>query len=182
MDETLLFAIDLQDDDPSKRTPLPGREVEFQVGDIIVYLRPHVREFLHRTSAVYDLAVWSSAGGHYVRSTISWLFDRFELPAPLFVWSSNKCTKKRDNELYYREYSVKNLKKVAKRGFDLQRMLIVDDSPEKCVANYGNAVYIKEFNGEPEDEELLHLAAYLESLAPVPNFRSVEKRGWRSRF
>ena len=182
LDETLVHAVDLKDDDPARRKPLDGVVVDFELGDLIVYLRPGVCEFLARMSKSYNLAVWSSGGGTYVQATVAWLFGLAELPAPLFVWSSNKCTTRSDNEWYHRKYQVKNLKKVKKKGFDLERTLIVDDTPEKCVANYGNAVYIKEFNGEQDDSELLYLALYLESLLPVPNFRSVEKRGWRSQF
>jgi len=46
-------------------------------------------------------------------------------------------------------------------------------------ANYGNAIYIKEFTGDLNDCELQHLYNYLLTLKTVANVRTIEKRGWR---
>ena len=46
-------------------------------------------------------------------------------------------------------------------------------------ANYGNAIYIKEFTGDVNDCELRHLYNYLLTLKTVKNVRTIEKRGWR---
>lgn len=77
---------------------------------------------------------------------------------------------------------VKPLKKLKNRGYRIERMLIVDDSPSKCVDNYGNAIFIKPFMGETDDQELSFLAHYLKSIANEINFRTIEKRGWRGSF
>ena len=103
-----------------------------------------------------------------------------ELAAPVFVWSYRRCTRKFDHESH-EEYFIKDLKKVYKKGFPRERMLIVDDLERNCLRNYGSAVYVRAFDGSLGDDELLQLAAYLEALAPEPNFRTVEKRYWRKR-
>ena len=77
-------------------------------------------------------------------------------------------------------YWVKDLKKVKRLGYDLNRMLMVDDTPSKLQRNYGNAVYVSSFEGDPADRELLSLAPYLLSLVDCDDFRTIEKRGWRS--
>jgi RNA polymerase II subunit A small phosphatase-like protein len=177
LDEALVHAIDSSDRKDNQ--PLPGLTVDFWVGPIMVYKRPHLSQFLTRVWQRYDVAVWSSGGKSYVEPTVKIIMA--DHPQPLFVWSSDRCTRKVDFEPSYREFNIKNLQKLWKR-FDKNRMLIVDDSPEKCIRNYGSAIYIKEFLGDQGDDELLHLAAYLESLADEPNFRTIEKRGWRNRF
>jgi RNA polymerase II subunit A small phosphatase-like protein len=176
LDETLLHAIDIEDRNNNK--PIPGLTIDFWVGKILVYKRPHLSEFLTRVWQRYDVAIWSSGGKDYVEGAVKVIMA--DDPQPLFVWTSSRCTQRKDFEPY-REYNIKNLQKLWKR-FDRKRILIVDDSPEKCVRNYGSAIYIREFVGAQNDEELLHLAAYLESLADEPNFRTIEKRGWRNRF
>ena len=61
------------------------------------------------------------------------------------------------------------------------RILIVDDTREKVCRNYGNAIYVTEFIGSNTDEELPQLARYLIHLRSEPNFRRIEKRGWRNK-
>jgi carboxy-terminal domain RNA polymerase II polypeptide A small phosphatase len=62
------------------------------------------------------------------------------------------------------------------------RVLVVDDSPEKHTRNYGNLVQVSPFMGDPRDDELPHLAAYLTQLAPLADVRGIEKRQWRRRL
>lgn len=81
----------------------------------------------------------------------------------------------------WEEYYLKNLKKVKHRGYDLAKVLIVDDSPEKVQRHYGNAIYVTPFHGSPDDSELRLLSGYLRSLHPVDDVRRIEKRNWRSR-
>lgn len=66
-------------------------------------------------------------------------------------------------------------------GYDLNRVLIVDDSPEKAQRDYGNAIYVAPYQGEREDCELQLLSRYLQSLATAQSVRRIEKRAWRSR-
>jgi RNA polymerase II subunit A small phosphatase-like protein len=60
-------------------------------------------------------------------------------------------------------------------------VLIVDDTPRKCIHNYGNAIYVREYEGQVDDDELLHLGRYLSTLKDADNVRTLEKRGWRTR-
>lgn len=67
-----------------------------------------------------------------------------------------------------------------RKGFEFSQVLIVDDSPNKVAKNYGNAIYVDEFEGDPNDTTLKDLAPYLTPLSTEPNFRRIEKRWWRS--
>lgn len=170
LDEALVHA-------EEKGKPHLGRSPDFTTSDYVVYKRPHLEEFLSRMWKLYDLAVWSAAGTLYVNRVVEVIFA--DQRQPVFVFSGVRTTRRFDHDRM-EAYYIKDLKKVRKRGFDLRRVLIADDLERNAERNYGNAVYLKEFNGELEDDELLLLAEYLEQLADKPNFRTIEKRYWRS--
>ena len=63
-----------------------------------------------------------------------------------------------------------------RKGFLLERTLIIDDTAEKSMLNYGNSIQIAEFTGIANDDELLLLASYLKQLKDVRNVREIDKR------
>ncbi len=168
LDETLIYAT---------KEPLPGRQADHVYGAYFVYLRPHLKHFLTEAAMHFSLAIWSSAGDTYVSDIVGLVTFpgiSFEL-----VWGRTRCSMKRD--LVFDTYCFeKRLDKLKKKGFALEQILLVDDTPEKAASNYGNAIYIKEFKGESSDDELLRLLAYLLTLKAVENVRLIEKRYWRS--
>lgn len=169
LDETLIHACE----DPVHTVDA------FTVGPYTVYKRPGVDKFLKDVATRFDLAIWSSAGSEYVeriadelgQNSISWRF----------VWSRSRCTERLNSETLQLVY-IKDLKKVKRLGYDLARILVIDDSPEKLSRNYGNAVYIKEFTGSATDNELEHLSRYLLTIDGCADFRRVEKRSWRQKY
>ena len=166
LDETLIYG-------QNREGP---RLCDFPVGPFYVYKRPHLDEFLRGAGKRYRLAIWSSASSGYVAA-----IARTIVPFGLewaFVWSRDRCTAKLNAETFETEY-IKNLKKVKRAGFDLARILVVDDTRHTAGRNYGNAIYVAPFEGDPGDEELPLLLKYLESLVGFENFRVIEKRGWR---
>lgn len=174
LDETLIHATE---------APL-DRPADFNVFGYHVYRRPHLTEFLTACLASFELAVWSSASDDYVELITREIFSGIPLH---FVWGRSRATLPRiiraDDYLYWptdHRHYVKPLAKAKKLGWPLSRMLIVDDTPEKCVRNYGNAIYAHPFEGDPADNELILLAAYLPTLKDCSNVRTVEKRRWRS--
>ena len=177
LDETLIHACAMR----------LAREEDFRLFDYYVYVRPHVERFLTECAAHFRLAVWSSASDDYVAEVVKRLFPR-EL-TPEFVWGRSRCTFALDRaavqEFGYLDPSnhynyVKKLHKLKRKGYRLERTLIVDDTPAKCVHNYGNAIYVKEYNGEDGDNELPALSRYLATLKDAANVRAIEKRHWRS--
>ncbi len=76
---------------------------------------------------------------------------------------------------------VKDLKKVKRLGYLLERVLFIDDTPDKMARNYGNAIYVSPFEGDDKDNELEVLLKYLLAIQFEPDYRNVEKRGWRNR-
>lgn len=136
-----------------------------------------MREFLIECAELFQLAVWSSSGADYLDFVLAQT-----VPPEVrlsFVWSRSRCVQRFDGERH-EQYFVKDLKKVKRLGFDLARVLIVDDTPKKVERNYGNAIYVLPFVGDTRDCELPRLARYLRRLAAVEDVRLIEKRGWRT--
>ena len=167
VDETLLHA----SVDP------PNRTADFRCGPYFVLRRPHVREFLLKCAGSFQVAVWSSSSPDYLHAVLAQT-----VPTEVrlvFVWSRDRCVRRYDPE-WQEHYFVKDLRKVKRIGFDLARVLIVDDTPKKLERNFGNAIYVKPYLGESEDDELLRLSAYLRTMEVVDDVRPIEKRGWRN--
>ena len=177
LDETLLHASDTR----------LARDADFRLFGFHVYVRPHLARFLADCADRFHLAVWSSASDDYVQAMVKHIFPASLTPA--FVWGRSRCTYSMD----YRRVQedgfldpsshfnyVKKLHKLRRHGYRLERMLIVDDTPAKCVHNYGNAIYAKAYDGRADDDELLLLGRYLRTLADADNVRALEKRHWRS--
>jgi RNA polymerase II subunit A small phosphatase-like protein len=168
LDETLLYAEEI----PLERPP------DFEVGPYAVYRRPHLAAFLRQVARHYEIAVWTSSNAAYAREICAQVFSASPLPA--FVWARDRCTHRRDLENDSWTHA-KHLSKLKRRGYDLRRVLVVDDSPEKHRRNYGNLVRVRPYFGDTGDDELVRLGAYLESIADIADYRRLEKRFWRTR-
>jgi carboxy-terminal domain RNA polymerase II polypeptide A small phosphatase len=164
LDETLIHATKNVLDTP----------YDFTFDKYFVYERPLVRQFLNNVSEHFSVGVWSAGGDEYVNEIVQAIKPEsvhFEI-----VWGRSKCSLRRDE---YGDYDYeKRLDKLKKKGFGLERILIVDDTPSKSRTNYGNAIYIKEFTGDKNNRELQFLYEYLLTLKTVENVRTIEKRGW----
>ena len=170
---------------------------DFTVFNYFIYQRPYLKEFFEKIKDHFLIALWSSADDEYVEEIAKKILPKnIELE---FIWARSKCTYKRNfNPVFddYQDYStsdnshyhfVKPLKKLKKKGYKLERILIVDDTPHKSRDNYGNVIYPKEYgshqnDGEENDTELLLLADYLLLLKDKTNVRKIEKRGWNTQL
>ncbi len=166
VDETLIYGSERELDRPA----------DFRVGRFHVYRRPHLGAFLDAVSDWYTLAIWSSATIDYVSGIAAAI--RPKQVEWKFVWGRERCVQRVDPERFETIY-IKDLRKVKRLGFDKRRILCVDDTPSKTQRNYGNAIYVSPFEGEPDDE-LETLTRYLGSIRTADNYRRMEKRGWRT--
>lgn len=165
LDETLIHA--------SKEKLLI--EEDFKYEDYFIYIRPQLDYFLNEISKSYKIGIWSSASDDYVTDIVSLLKPQnieFEI-----VWGRSKCSLKR-NFTFDEYFFEKRLDKLKKKGYKLEQILIVDDTPEKSRTNYGNAIHIKEYTGDLNDTELYHLVKFLDEIKNVENVRNIEKRNW----
>jgi len=118
LDETLIFASEIA----------MRAECDFNVGELFVYKRPHLFAFLSQVATSFDLAIWSSATRDYVQAIADELGG--EEREWKFVWSRSRCIQRYHHELM-EHYSIKDLRKVERLGFDLEQILIVDDIRSK---------------------------------------------------
>ena len=169
LDETLIYATEEKLD----------RESEFCVGQYYVYKRPFLNEFLEFCFKNFEVAVWTSSTRNYAEKIVEKVFDSKHSIS--FLWARERCTISYDAEEMQRFYE-KKIHKIRRRKYDLNSVIVIDDSPEKWRSAYGNLVRIKPFFGEADDTELKHLVVYLERLKDVENIRVLEKRSWRNRL
>lgn len=178
LDETLVYAT---------KDQLVGSP-DFVIGEYLVYKRPFLDKFIAYLDQNFAFAIWSSATDLYVAE----LTEKLQLnEKAVFCWGRSKATFKRpspiDLEGSYNtdsndhHFYIKRLKKVKRLGFDLNKILIIDDTPSKSQTNFGNAIYVSEYKGNQDDTELLILTKYLNNLKNVENVRVIEKRDWKEK-
>lgn len=168
LDETLIH---------STEDPL-SYPADFHFGRIHVYLRPHLAEFIAGLQPHFELALWTAGGALYAQQIAEHIFPEGALS---FLWSSERCTLVPDRE--FGGYQTrKRLKKVKAKGYSLDSVIVVDDTPSNYASSYGNLVVIQSFTGDRSDAELPLLLAYLMQLKDIPNVRTIEKRNWRWRM
>jgi carboxy-terminal domain RNA polymerase II polypeptide A small phosphatase len=143
---------------------------------LFVYYRPHLLEFLEAVSRDFDIGIWSSGSDDYVRIITERIFNGNK--GPVFTYGRSKCLRRRDIETGALIFE-KRIKKLKSLGYRKEEILMIDDSWEKLRANYGNAIYVNEYLGGKDDDELLDLYQYLHSIKDYANFRELEKRKWR---
>ncbi len=169
LDETLIYATEEKLD----------REPDFVVGQYFVYKRPLLREFLEFCFENFNVAICTSSTRNYAVEIIENLFiSNLEIA---FLWARERCTISYDLEEQH-NFLEKKMAKVRRRGYDLNSVIVVDDSPEKWRSSYGNLVRVKPFFGWIGDDELRHLIIYLQRLKTIENIRKFEKRNWRNRI
>ena len=187
MNSRILLMLDLDETLIHASFSQLGRRPDFTFYDYYVYRRPYLDEFLAECSIYYDLGVWSSASGDYVRQVV----QRILPPSisPCLVWDRSHCVKKIESRMlwesslnisYLKDLNKKSVKKRLKElAFPRSKILIVDDNPPALRRNYGNAIYVREFGGDENDQELLLLKTYLKTLRGAEDVRTIEKRYWR---
>jgi len=126
------------------------------------------------------VAVWTSSTEDYAEAVVRSIFKEKDQQLR-FLWARERCTRQFDPEMQD-PYWVKNLRKLKNKGYRLESVLAVDDSPEKLQKNYGNHIRVSPYLGAIEDDELLLLTQYLEMIKDCANVRTLEKRDWKSRI
>ena len=148
---------------------------DFKVGDFFVNKRRYLDEFLSFCNDNFDVIVWTSSTKNYAEEIIHNIF--YDTNISLLL-TREDCVQFRDvnkDEIIW----IKDLKKLKRKGYSLDNILVVDDSPEKLQRNYGNLIRVQAFFNE-EDDELLLLTKYLKIIKKEKNFRKIDKRDWKN--
>ena len=147
LDETLVHAT----------TEKLARSADFEYATYFVYKRPHIFELLSATNPLYDFAVWSSSSKEYVDAVVGQVFTSFDLR---FAWAVERCIQRVDTPSNGYVY-IKDLRRVQSQGYPLERITILDDSPEKIARQPRNHLKVKPYYGEEDDIELITIAEVL---------------------
>ena len=150
----------------------------FKVDRYYVYPRPNLQPFLKFCFENFKVAVWTASSEDYAQPIIDRIFPNPQHLA--FLWSNDRCTLKFNWQTGEYQF-IKDLKKVKKRGYLLEKILFVDDRPENLVRQYSNLIQVRPFLGDRNDIELQFLMAYLSRFVEVENVCPIEKRNWRDR-
>lgn len=173
LDETLYFVT---------KNALPARREDFFINgskDIFWgYHRPHVKEFLEYVFESFTVGIWTSSTFSLSLPFVKNLLTPEQFDRLAFKWDRSSCIYYRDLETFEDHY-IKDIRKLKKR-YDIRHILFVDDTPFKIKRSYGNYIRVKPYLGQEDDRELADLIPYLETLGPVDNVRTIEKRTWRS--
>lgn len=175
--ERPLLILDLDETLIRASTEEPSHTTHFSIAGYFVACRPNLARFITETAKHFDIGVWSSGTEAYVSEIVRQIFpDNLK---PVFVWSRERCTQRREPDTD-ETYWVKDLKKATKLGYPISRILILEDNKLNVQKHYGNAIYISTFCGDETDSELEILGAFIYHIRQAPDFRTVEKRNWRS--
>jgi TFIIF-interacting CTD phosphatase-like protein len=184
LDETLIHAsttrLDCSHSDSFAELP------NFLVYGYYIYKRPNLDRFIATCLEWFDVAVWTSSGSEYAAEIVSAIFPNPQ--ALKFMWTRDRCSILSNYNYdfidghYPQYYTRKPLWKVKRRGYSLESIIAIDDTPKKWEQSYGNLIAVKPFQGDRFDRELEHLLIYLDTLRSVKNIRSIEKRWWRDRI
>ncbi len=168
-----LLVLDL-DETLIRATKTVTASYDFKIGDFFVNRRSYLNEFLTFCNDNFELVVWTSSTKNYAEEIVHNIFFNINIS---FLLTREDCVQFRDlnkDEIIW----IKDLKKLKRKGYCLDNILVVDDSPEKLQRNYGNLIRVKPFFGE-EDNELFLLKKYLKILEKKENFRKIDKRNWK---
>ena len=119
-----------------------------------VYFRPRLETFLKDAAAFFTLAIWSTGTDAYVKNIVEQF--RPKDIAFAFVWGRSKCRRVKD-PFFGQTYFYKNLDKLKQHGYDLKRMVMLDDTPSKILSSFAPVVEIAPFEGDPADKELVKI-------------------------
>jgi len=159
-------------------------------------LRPHLHEFLDFAFESFcAVGIWTAASREWLQLFTTSIDPHGQRPWA-FTWSGRLSLGRLDfstDHFFPVRSREKRLSKIWKnrslraRGYTRRSTIIIDNTPEVCRCNFGNAIYISTYDGDGEqhdtsDDALLILISYLKHLIQKHNsgisVRCIEKRGW----
>jgi hypothetical protein len=127
-----------------------------------ILVRPHATELLLALSEIkgLDVGIWTAASEAQAERAVQVLTEAVPNFAPAFVKDQRNCQLKYDaaNGEYH---AIKDLAKTKRMGWSLHSTIIVEDTPQNCVRNRGNAIYVRSWHGREDDRELQDLRRFL---------------------
>ncbi|KAL8591190.1 E3 SUMO-protein ligase SIZ2 [Nucella lapillus] len=129
-------------------------EIDGTVHQVYVLKRPHVDEFLQRMGELFECVLFTASLAKYA-DPVANLLDKWDVfRARLF----------RESCVFHRGNYVKDLSRI---GRDLNKVVIIDNSPASYIFHPDNAVPVSSWFDDTADSELRDLIPFFENLAGV---------------
>lgn len=165
LDETLIFAHNKSSDKDY------DEQIDLYIGEgkthsIYVYYRPFLKDFLEYVSNYWEIGIFTSSSNIYANAII----ERFD-PHNKYIsfrLFKNNCYRDCNKHL------IKDLEIIQNRSLD--EMVIVDNSINSIIYQLDNCIPIVPFFGNPNDQELVGLAKYLDFLNDQTNLRKFNRK------
>src|SRR5579885_1234125 len=151
LDETLIH---------SRRSPL-DRSPDILLEPLSIYVRPYAKDLIEAIDRNFQIGVWSAGSPLYVDTVVQQMFP--ESISPLFVWNRDHCTQKLEF-FPFQILFLKDLNKTKEFGFDLSRVIIIEDDPVKVRHFSENALIVERYFGEDDDDHLNNLVDFFKEL------------------
>lgn len=157
LDETLVH---------SSFKPIPNAdfivpvEIDGTIHQVYVLKRPYVDEFLKKMGELYECVLFTASLSKYA-DPVADLLDQ---------WNVFRARLFRESCVYHGGNYVKDLNKL---GRDLQKIVIVDNSPASYIFHPENAVPVKSWFDDTTDTELLELIPLFEKLSKVDSVYTI---------
>ena len=156
LDETLVHSQFMEFSDKSDL--VIQIEIENEIHDIHVKVRPGVKEFLEKMDKIYELVVFTASISKYADPLLDLIDKKGYCPYRLF---REHCT-------LINTTFVKDLQRL---GRDIKNIIIVDNSPVSYVLHPENGLPILTWFEDKSDRELYKITPILQFLSSVPDVR-----------
>lgn len=157
LDETLVHSSFKQVSNADFIVPV---EIDGTVHQVYVLKRPHVDEFLKQMGKLFECVLFTASLAKYADPVADLLDKHRVFRSRLF----------REACVYYRGNYVKDLSRL---GRDLNKVIIIDNSPASYIFHPDNAVGCTSWFDDPHDTELLDLIPHFEQLAACDSVYSI---------
>ena len=158
LDETLVHSQFLEFSTPSDI--IIKIEIEKEIYDIHVLVRPGVKEFLEKMEQYYEIVIFTASISKYADILINIIDQNESCPYRLF---REHCT-------FINNIFVKDLEKL---GRDLKDIIIVDNSPLSYSFHPNNGLPILSWFENKNDRELFNITPILIYLSKVNDVREI---------
>ncbi|KAM8855624.1 uncharacterized protein AB9W97_020401 [Spinachia spinachia] len=135
-------------------------EIDGTVHQVYVLKRPHVDEFLRRMGELFECVLFTASLAKYA-DPVSDLLDK---------WGAFQSRLFRESCVFHKGNYVKDLSRL---GRDLNKVIIIDNSPASYIFHPENAVPVASWFDDMSDTELLDLLPFFERLSKVDDVYEV---------
>ena len=138
-------------------------ELEDQLHDIHVLIRPGVQKFLQKMGQLYEIVIFTASVSKYADPLLDIIDKNHTCSCRLF---REHCSM----------VGITYIKDLKKLGRDLKDIIIVDNSPLSYSLNYENGLPILTWLDDKNDKELYNITPILEFLSNVNDVRDYIKQ------